>query len=376
MHKKENDHRDGLEKPVKVLPFSNSVFDAHLAPVHLSVDKSEPAPKPSTSKIFAELSHWHNHPRPVAPKVVLDPKVEEKKAFFANRRNQFFMAEMRDYAASLTNATGSVLEPETVFVQSAKDKKQKGNAPPAAVESAPKGKQKGGPVKAGKKNVKHAVRDAAGIATQKKRNEAVDKQIQAWTNVKANYDKDSDLAKRYTKVNQYLVTLPKDKRAMVQGEVLTYMLNILVETWIAKCTAGEREKALHVAARIWEMASRISKLKDGVTPDIITCVTKTVKALRLPPLEFASEPQRTSKLSFQFVDFETVSNNVDTGLSPTEFQLVHAGPYFDRNMGSAPDSRVNDFEPDKWQREVLDEIDANNSLFVVAPTSAGKTFIS
>ena len=45
-------------------------------------------------------------------------------------------------------------------------------------------------------------------------------------------------------------------------------------------------------------------------------------------------------------------------------------------MDSAPDPRVHDFEPDKWQRDVLDQIDAKNSLFVVAPTSAGKTFIS
>lgn len=47
----------------------------------------------------------------------------------------------------------------------------------------------------------------------------------------------------------------------------------------------------------------------------------------------------------------------------------------DRNLDSAPDPRV-PFEPDGWQRKVLDELDAERSVFVVAPTSAGKTFIS
>ncbi|ROW06607.1 hypothetical protein VMCG_04238 [Cytospora schulzeri] len=47
----------------------------------------------------------------------------------------------------------------------------------------------------------------------------------------------------------------------------------------------------------------------------------------------------------------------------------------DRSFDPAPDSRV-PFNPDAWQRKVLDAIDADKSLFVVAPTSAGKTSIS
>jgi superfamily II RNA helicase len=72
---------------------------------------------------------------------------------------------------------------------------------------------------------------------------------------------------------------------------------------------------------------------------------------------------------------ETVVSDLALNLSPEEFQLLHCGPYFDRTIDSAPDSRV-PFEPDAWQRRVLDEIDARRSLLVIAPTSAGKTFIS
>ncbi|GAW08031.1 P-loop containing nucleoside triphosphate hydrolase protein [Lentinula edodes] len=62
-------------------------------------------------------------------------------------------------------------------------------------------------------------------------------------------------------------------------------------------------------------------------------------------------------------------------VSPIEWQLEHFGEYMDRSMDSAPDARV-PFSPDRWQREVLDAIDKNESLLALAPTSAGKTFIS
>ncbi|KAJ3140597.1 hypothetical protein HDU90_007898 [Geranomyces variabilis] len=60
----------------------------------------------------------------------------------------------------------------------------------------------------------------------------------------------------------------------------------------------------------------------------------------------------------------------------TTFQLLYCGAHMDKSMGeSLPDSRV-DFKPDAWQRKTLDAIDREDSVFVVAPTSAGKTFIA
>lgn len=64
------------------------------------------------------------------------------------------------------------------------------------------------------------------------------------------------------------------------------------------------------------------------------------------------------------------------GTTPREFLLEHCGPYLERSFDSAPDLRVPSFHPDAWQRKVLDAIDADKSVLVVAPTSAGKTFIS
>ena len=61
--------------------------------------------------------------------------------------------------------------------------------------------------------------------------------------------------------------------------------------------------------------------------------------------------------------------------TPVRWQLRLFGEYLDRSFDSRPDPRVT-FHPDAWQREVLDKIDRDESILVVAPTSAGKTFIS
>ncbi|KAF5140225.1 rna helicase of the ski2 subfamily [Vairimorpha ceranae] len=56
------------------------------------------------------------------------------------------------------------------------------------------------------------------------------------------------------------------------------------------------------------------------------------------------------------------------------FQLKHTGDKLKRNLGSKKDSRVL-FEPDAWQRRLLDLVDENKSAIIAAPTSSGKTFI-
>ena len=61
--------------------------------------------------------------------------------------------------------------------------------------------------------------------------------------------------------------------------------------------------------------------------------------------------------------------------SSVRFQLKYGGPFFPRTLFSKPDPRVL-FSPDQWQVELLDIVDKDESAFICAPTSSGKTFIS
>ena len=70
------------------------------------------------------------------------------------------------------------------------------------------------------------------------------------------------------------------------------------------------------------------------------------------------------------------SNLFSVGMTEAEFQLQYCGDLLQRDAPAEPDPRVISFNPDLWQRQVLDVIDANASAVVCAPTSSGKTFIS
>ena len=64
------------------------------------------------------------------------------------------------------------------------------------------------------------------------------------------------------------------------------------------------------------------------------------------------------------------------GVSEAVFQLRYCGDVLPRDVPAERDSRVISFNPDLWQRKVLDAIDAGASSIICAPTSSGKTFIS
>lgn len=275
----------------KVLPFSNSVFDSHLASIHLDVARSSGKADPTSATIFREVTHWHNQKSlNQKAKVVIekDPKIAKK----ALRRNQFFMAEMTSYAASLTNAVGKVLDPEVITLG---DKAKPAQA--NAENKRPKQVQR-----QSTKNInasKQAMLDNIAASSKRKDEENAKQWYQAWTVSCAGFEKQIDLASRYNKARQYLADRSETQRQVIGPDVRIYMLNVLLEMWVRYCRDNAKDKGLYVAALLFDTARTLCNY-DAVTKSIAVCLKATIERLKLPKLQ-VPPAQGDRKLPFKFV---------------------------------------------------------------------------
>lgn len=341
---------------MKVLPFKNRVFDDHLAPVHIEVDNPTSAEDNlGPSKSFMEQSHWHNS-RPLDTKK--EPTLTAKDQARYQKRNQFYMAEMRQYAESLLGSAG-MSQPDIVITGT-----------PTITKGIPHSSP---PVRThpGNGNGKRSVREIAAAAIKQKASDGENKQRLKWkSKLEAMAKGPNDPVGRFYITEEFLSNLSKESRVLLEAEVLAYLL----DTSLQAINGHENVKGGAITLiHIWGVLSRLMKLKNGISADIAEFIRQVCQSLDLPAV---SLPVQTSQaLSFKHSTIPEKSKTT-TEMSGVEFQLMHGGPFMERGIGSLPDSRTPDFEPDLWQREVLDQIDAKKSAFIVAPTSAGKTFIS
>ncbi|CZS88239.1 related to SKI2-antiviral protein and putative helicase [Rhynchosporium graminicola] len=365
-----------------VLAFSNPVFDKHLECIHVKADASLPA-RMGALKIYRETSHWHNHKKPLNPKYAPAAKVSKWRNPL--RTNQFYMNEMTSYAASLTGAKGKALDAETITVgpkvlnKVIEEKPEKPSAKSKKEEQEAKAINKKG---AAKKGTKAAVSQLSKkdqmIADNKERkggNEA-DKALNAWSMVMKGIDVIPDDQDRYIRAMKYLNGLDSAKSTYLEAEVYTYILQSLLTWWSTYCKAEKKPQGYHVVALIWTTIRSICTSKAPVSKEIVLIMTKICTLLGITDALTGFEPTPIDrKLSFNF-KFPVQTQNLRIVGTQAEFQLNYCGPYMDRMLDAKPDPRVSSFVPDGWQRDVLDQLDSNKSVFVVAPTSAGKTFIS
>lgn len=368
--RKKLDHPSN-EREVFVLPFSNTVFDAHLTSVQLREDKAaSELPQEKSARIFKELTHWHNT-KPLTQKKLPDSATEKQK-FYALRSQQRFMAEMTSYAASLTNAVGKSLEPETII-----SGRSSRPVVPGGSKELPDVKANEQPIKAAKAGAKGSKKQAIlkeiASTRAKKEESSEERFFRSWTYQISELEQIGNTRLRYSRAKIYLEDLPKDRRAVLEPEVELYLINTLLQLWARASKNGSKEDTMQIAALLWALINSLGAPGKSLTPTISAKLVQVCKVLGIAPPNAQKAPDRP--LSFSM----TIPNTAETALGIPqdlrEFQLDYCGPYFDRSIDSAPDARVR-FDPDGWQRKVLDTIDQDKSVLAIAPTSAGKTFIS
>ncbi|KAI1139261.1 P-loop containing nucleoside triphosphate hydrolase protein [Hypoxylon sp. FL0543] len=369
---------DEVEKPIEgpslrmdhnrpsVLPFSHPVMNQYLEQVQLQTEEDS---QPAQSRIFQELTHWHNAKKPIDPKHVLKPL-----GFFARRRNQRFMADTIAYSASLTGASGKNIDPEAIVARKATDTKPAKSTGGSqkdwklALKEQSSLKNKKQTAKGGARTGKQKALDAAAARRMEKAEGKSVTIVESWRDRIAEFENERSLIKRFLKVEKHLSGLSPAVRSHVEAEITLYMCHIL--TLLRRFGKFPKQIVPHIDAILW---SKVLGMKGwALTREIASQLGLLSNSLGIPlnlsPL--SALPKRD--LPFTMIDEEIKRIAYP---DPVKFQLEHCGPYMERSFDSAPDDRV-PFHPDAWQKKVLDAIDADKSLFVVAPTSAGKTFIS
>ncbi|MCJ1436082.1 hypothetical protein MMC27_005460 [Xylographa pallens] len=363
-----------------ILRFSNTVFDQHLMSIKIDVDVRDFVDIDArSSRIFREISHWHNPKRAIDKKKTIQIG-NDKAGMRLRRSNQRYMDEMAKYAASLTNAAGKILEPQTITVQketkNSTSKAQKAPLNPGNLQQPQSGglsnNRKAGPK--GKTTV-NKTKELAKANILAKKDIYAESTFASWANRREAFDKIVDPEARYRRTKTYQDDLPKNKLMTVDAEITLYSLQPLLEIWSGYCRADKREEGFKIAALIWNQIRRLWSMENGLTKEIITHSLEVCRILGLPSNNEVTAVVVDHSLTFSFKVPQPLAVKLSIGFSSTDFQLLYYGPYMDRNTDSQPDPRV-PFNPDGWQRRVLDELDADHSVFVVAPTSAGKTFIS
>ncbi|KAG2142339.1 hypothetical protein DEU56DRAFT_793643 [Suillus clintonianus] len=396
--------------PLKLLPFTNRVFDEELSVVHVAAEgvtrpnpvervasigeesdewddsstsdesaddlPSARSPQIKTSRedtLFSDTQHWHNHKMAILPKHLggdtATPMTEWQRSRKL-RSDQRFMKNLHDQASTLTGASGAVLE--QLKIPTVASLMNQRIAKPKVVHARSSGKSTGKLSKAdaireqniAKKESKQMSESAAWIASRIQEMESLD-------------------GIGLEKYLQVLARNPRTREPSVGVELRLYRMHRLLREWIYSAnpdSSASRDKyslsLMRLVKEVWEIGFSTKEIANAITSVLISLgFSDYIDSL------VVSGSTDDRALSFRFVKLiksktKTPANEfMRVQEHPIVWQLRLFGEFMDRSMDSQADARVL-FKPDAWQREVLDAIDQNMSLLVVAPTSAGKTFIS
>ncbi|UZP35922.1 hypothetical protein NXS19_003738 [Fusarium pseudograminearum] len=272
---------------------------------------------------------------------------------------QLRMAEVSSYAASLTSITGKTFNRETIVVSS----RPKQSISTASKIAQPKHhKQK--PGKGGKQS---AIMEAQKLIDQKAQVKLMDI-LNHWRDKYNEFEKVNSPIDRYLKALDFQSKGSSGNHDAVKPEVQLYLCHVLMEIWtqVRKKTCEYSLEGLYLVSMIWNWLGKISK-SANCTHEIASAVQQILKVLAATPLPIATlETSRTLPFFIRPITLKGIPELVkNTRL----LQLEHGGPYMDRRFDSQPDARVQ-FEPDAWQHDILDCININESVLIVAPILA------
>jgi ATP-dependent RNA helicase DDX60 len=170
---------------------------------------------------------------------------------------------------------------------------------------------------------------------------------------------------------QHLHRNPRTEKGWLSLEVRLCRLHHILSEWIARDVDRDTD---HVRDAYTVKIVRIVKgLYESkyLTPTVQGKLASVLVALGMedsirPAFPLADD----RKLSFEFI--KLIRSKSKKPLykfmriieDPIQWQLRLFGDFLDRSMDSKPDPRVA-FEPDAWQREVLDCLDKKESVLVV-----------
>ncbi|CCM02168.1 uncharacterized protein FIBRA_04246 [Fibroporia radiculosa] len=371
-----------------LLPFSHPVFDKHLASVHVGVENTDADVRQlrlQFNTVFNDVYHWHNSRRSILPPHLGGEEfhpMDAKQRFRKLRSDQRFMASMEWQAKTLTGAFGIPLERLVILPVGSRAAQRTNNLVSRPAVRAIQAK----PVKQGKKGKQEYVSSADKIRqanAAKKQLKEDDSNLTWWQEQLKILAQES--TENQLKAVENLQRNKRTREGWLSVEVQLYSLHLEFVRWIERSDREVPAVRDQIVVRILRLVKDTFHRKDlfPAAAGIFETALSVVGLSDVVPELKASAPALTAdrELNFKFIKLaksksrSAVHKFMDIDEDPIVWQLRLFGEYMDRSMDSQDDPRVQ-FKPDAWQRDVLDCLDANHSVLVVAPTSAGKTFIS
>ncbi|KAK0440823.1 hypothetical protein EV421DRAFT_1960798 [Armillaria borealis] len=353
----------------QLLPFSHPVFDKALSSIKISTATDDRPLKSSEflnfSVLFTDTRHWHNSKKIITP---------GEKVPVANwrvlRSNQRYTANLQRQAETLTGASGRGLQQITITVDSAAQKKPEKGHNLQKIQKTTK------PVKLTKKEqLKKDIQD--------KKDAEKESQTRQWFLNQLGSMSDKSAEQKLYLLEQ-LTRSSRMTDPWVAVEHLMYKTHLLLKVWIEDSDHEKDTVRDRYTVTIMRLVKDICD-KGATTPARGKALSAVLTSFGFSAFidEFVTvaEPPTPCPLAFDFVKLVRSKGDIlypwmKITEHPILWQLRLFGPYMDRSMDGRSDRRVN-FDPDAWQKNALDCIDdPNHSMLVVAPTSAGKTFIS